>query len=331
MQTDPNINAERIQGHLELSVGTTASAPLRFNIGPLKTSPVVGDLMFNSGRLILFNGSYSQIAFTSDITGGGSTGSGATGPQGTQGPIGPQGFQGSTGTQGPQGRTGSNGATGSQGPQGTQGSAGAGGVVSVSGVSNRTTSTGGANPVIDIAPTYVGQTTIEILSANIHTGGWQASSIHTNYTDAKIKGTISNSQIAVCNGTTNTIYGTDVFKFEQSLTQLTLLGGVRFGILPLVSVAFYTPTESDYTIISQSNFAGNTTINLPPAVSSLVGKIYNIKNLTINPSEFVEIKPDGADTIDNGVSYFLDQFGSVTIQCDGDNWFILSSHGSTHF
>ncbi len=50
------------------------------------------------------------------------------------------------------------------------------GVTSVSGTANRITSTGGATPVIDIAATYVGQTSITTLGT-ITTGVWNGTAI----------------------------------------------------------------------------------------------------------------------------------------------------------
>lgn len=50
------------------------------------------------------------------------------------------------------------------------------GVLSVSGTANRITSTGGQNPIIDIAATYVGQTSITTLGT-VATGIWQATAI----------------------------------------------------------------------------------------------------------------------------------------------------------
>ena len=52
----------------------------------------------------------------------------------------------------------------------------AGTVTSVSGTANRITSTGGATPIIDIAATYVGQTSITTLGT-IGTGVWQGTAI----------------------------------------------------------------------------------------------------------------------------------------------------------
>lgn len=57
---------------------------------------------------------------------------------------------------------------------------GGGGVASVSGTANRITSSGGANPVIDIAATYVGQASITTLGT-VATGTWQATTVGTIY------------------------------------------------------------------------------------------------------------------------------------------------------
>lgn len=54
------------------------------------------------------------------------------------------------------------------------------GVTSVSGTTNRITSTGGATPVIDIAATYVGQTSITTLGT-IATGTWHGSVVDGQY------------------------------------------------------------------------------------------------------------------------------------------------------
>ena len=58
--------------------------------------------------------------------------------------------------------------------------AASGGVTSVSGTTNRITSTGGSTPVIDIAATYVGQTSITTLGT-ISTGTWQGTIIGGTY------------------------------------------------------------------------------------------------------------------------------------------------------
>ncbi len=58
----------------------------------------------------------------------------------------------------------------------TFGGGGGGTVTSVSGTTDRITSTGGTTPVIDIAPTYAGQSSISILGT-ISTGVWNGTAI----------------------------------------------------------------------------------------------------------------------------------------------------------
>ena len=57
---------------------------------------------------------------------------------------------------------------------------GGGAVMSVSGTANRITSTGGANPVIDISAAYVGQASITTLGT-ITTGVWNGTVVGTQY------------------------------------------------------------------------------------------------------------------------------------------------------
>jgi hypothetical protein len=68
--------------------------------------------------------------------------------------------------------------------------AGGGGVSTVNGTTNRITSTGGATPVIDIAPTYVGQNSIVTLGT-ITTGVWNGTPIATAYGGVPAGGSVS--------------------------------------------------------------------------------------------------------------------------------------------
>jgi hypothetical protein len=59
-------------------------------------------------------------------------------------------------------------------------SATAGGVSSVTGTTNRITSTGGSNPIIDISASYIGQTSITTLGT-VTTGTWNGTAIGDSY------------------------------------------------------------------------------------------------------------------------------------------------------
>jgi hypothetical protein len=74
-------------------------------------------------------------------------------------------------------------------------------VVSISGVTNRTTISGTATvPIVDIAATYAGQSSIVTLGT-VSTGVWQGSSIATTYTDAKIVSVTGTAQRITVGGT----------------------------------------------------------------------------------------------------------------------------------
>lgn len=80
----------------------------------------------------------------------------------------------------------------------------------------------------------------------------------------------------------------------------------------------YTATSTDYTLF----VSGNTTITLP-AASSNAGRIYNIKKIDAAGTT-VTIDPNASETIDGaGTATITTQYQSITIQCDGSNWFIL--------
>jgi len=121
-------------------------------------------------------------------------------------------------------------------PQSTSGGGGGGSVNSVSGTLNRTTSSGGADPVIDISPNYVGQSSITTLGT-IGTGVWQGTPIADAYLTAiawaKITGT----------PTTLSGYGiTDAYtKTQSDARYLQLSGGTLTGNLNGV-----TPTQLGY-------------------------------------------------------------------------------------
>lgn len=135
----------------------------------------------------------------------------------------------------------------------------AGTVTSVSGTTNRITSTGGATPVIDIAATYVGQTSITTLGT-IGTGVWQGTSISTTYTDANI---------ITVTGTTNrlTITGTatdpifDIASTYIGQTSITTLGTITTGVWNGTVIANAYLANSSITINgSSTSLGGSVTI-----------------------------------------------------------------------
>lgn len=112
---------------------------------------------------------------------------------------------------------------------------GGGGVNSVSGTLNRITSTGGANPVIDIAATYVGQTSLTTLGT-VTTGTWNATTIG-----------------AVYGGTGQTTYATgDILYASAPNTLSKLAAGSNTQVLTLAAgvPSWATPTTGTVTSVS---------------------------------------------------------------------------------
>jgi len=104
------------------------------------------------------------------------------------------------------------------------------GVSSVSGTLNRITSTGGATPVIDIAATYVGQTSITTLGT-ITTGTWNGGIIDSVYggTGVNNAGTITNaSNTTITGGGTLALAG---FTLTVPKTGTAVVGGGTLNFL----------------------------------------------------------------------------------------------------
>lgn len=147
------------------------------------------------------------------------------------------------------------------------------GVSSVSGTTNRITSSGGATPIIDIAATYVGQTSITTLGT-IGTGVWNGTSITTSYTDAKIKGAIAATAglIPYGTGTADTVTSSTSFKYLDSGTAIGLaintstLDTWSYGTAKFLTLQTTTGTEPSIINIVGSSTApaainfGNSTI-----------------------------------------------------------------------
>jgi hypothetical protein len=90
------------------------------------------------------------------------------------------------------------------------------------------------------------------------------------------------------------------------------------GNTPITTISTTTTLDATYYTVLCS---ATLTVNLPAAASSS-GQVYNIKN--IGSGTTITIDPNASETIDGATTYTLTtQYESVSIQCDGSNWFIL--------
>lgn len=90
------------------------------------------------------------------------------------------------------------------------------------------------------------------------------------------------------------------------------------GVQPITTISTTTTLDgTNYTVLCSATL----TVNLPAAASN-TGRVYNIKN--IGAAATITIDPNASETIDGATTYTLTtQYQTVTIQCDGSNWFIL--------
>ena len=83
----------------------------------------------------------------------------------------------------------------------------------------------------------------------------------------------------------------------------------------------YTATATDYAIMCDAS-GGGFTITLP-AVASHTGRVYHIKKID-SSGNLVTVDGNSSETIDDATTATLaSQYDAITIQSDGDEWFIL--------
>lgn len=135
-------------------------------------------------------------------------------------------------------------------------------VTSVSGTADRITSTGGATPVIDIAATYVGQTSITTLGT-IATGTWQGGVINSTYGGTGV----NNAGRTITINTNNA-----AFTFSGAFTlTVPATGTATLGTGTNTQVAFFNGTN---TVTSSASLTWDGTIFTANALNSNASGIY---------------------------------------------------------
>lgn len=95
---------------------------------------------------------------------------------------------------------------------------------------------------------------------------------------------------------------------------------VQLQHITTVTASSVTLDTSYYTVLCDTS-SNSITINLP-AAADYQGFIYNIK--LIDATNSVTIDGNGSETIDGSTTLAITAlYDSVTIQCDGSNWFII--------
>jgi hypothetical protein len=168
---------------------------------------------------------------------------------------------------------------------------GSGTVTSVSGTANRITSSGGATPAIDIAATYVGQTSITTLGT-ISTGTWSglfgavSGANLTNLTAANISAGTAGIDISGNAATATTATNVTVANEATDTTCFPLFSTAATGNLPPKSNAGLT-FNSNTGALATTSFVGPLTGNASTATALASGRTISISgDLTYTSPSF---------------------------------------------
>lgn len=164
--------------------------------------------------------------------------------------------------------------------------ASAGGVASVVGTANRITvdSTDPANPIVDIAATYVGQSSITILGT-VTTGTWSATTIALNK-----GGTGQTTKAAAFDALSPMTTGGDIIYGGASGTGTRLANGSAGQVLTsagtTLAPTWATPTTGTVTSVTSANTALATVANstTTPAITIVAAPAITSATTTINTS-----------------------------------------------
>lgn len=202
---------------------------------------------------------------------------------------------------------------------------GSGTVTSVSGTANRVTvATGTTTPVVDIAATYVGQTSITTLGT-ITTGVWNGTAIaNANLANSTISGVALGSSLAAL--TTGTNLTSTLATYNGSAASTLSLSSTLTGLTSVTSTTFVGAlTGNATTATSATNVTGITgAANGGTGASTLTGYIYGngigvMSSSTVIPAAAVGNGITNAQLVNNaitvnGVSTPLGGSATVTLQ-----------------
>lgn len=153
------------------------------------------------------------------------------------------------------------------------------GVQSVSGTSNRITVTGTTNVTIDIAATYVGQTSITTLGT-VATGTWNATTIDVAHGGTSATTFTAYSPVFAGTTATGAFQSISVGTAGQVLTSAGAGALAAFADptvkLPFVSVSGTTQTAAKNTAYGLQN-ASQVTVTLPASAGLAVGDVIQIE------------------------------------------------------
>jgi hypothetical protein len=113
----------------------------------------------------------------------------------------------------------------------------------------------------------------------------------------------------------------NVFTLNKGLTITGTLDTDGFIGNTVEKSSGYTATATDFAIMCDAS-GGGFTITLPAATSH-TGRVFHIKKID-SSGNVVTVDGNSSETIENATTVVLTTEGeSITIQCDGDEWWII--------
>ena len=184
------------------------------------------------------------------------------------------------------------------------------GVTTVSGTSNRITSTGGTTPVLDIAATYVGQTSITTLGT-IGTGVWQGTVVGGTYGGTGVNNGASTITLDGSLTTSGAFASTFTMTAGTSVTfptsgTLATTAQITPEKTTYVSTTPYLVLITDDIILVDTAAIGAPSSIVLPAAPTRDGQVWTIKDFGYDASTYpITITVSGGGTIDGQVSLFF--------------------------
>lgn len=199
----------------------------------------------------------------------------------------------------------------------------AGGISSVSGTTNRITSTGGTNPVIDISASYVGQTSLTTLGT-ITTGVWNGTAITDTYISSASTWNSKQAGVqykdeGIALGTTATVTEINFTGNGISASRTGNIVTVNVGATAGVTNLTYTSSATDGIVVSDTG----SDATIPAASGTIAGlmipaQFTKLSNITVTQAVDLDaLEQDVADlTTLSGVAsnaLTLGTFTGITI------------------